>query len=60
LLLGGIAESISDIATDVVRPSVTLVHSAMVIGWIRMPFGKNTRSALSNNVLDRDPGPHEK
>ena len=33
--------------------SVTLVHSAKVVGWNEMPFGRDTYVVSSNIVLDR-------
>jgi len=40
----------------VVCLSVTLVHSAKAAGRNEMPFGRDTRVAPSNIVLDGDPG----
>jgi len=39
------------------RASVTLVHPAKAAGRNEMPFGRDTRVAPSNIVLDGDPGP---
>ena len=41
----------------VVRTSVTLVHPAKAVGRNEMPFGKDTRVAPSNVVIDGGPGP---